>query len=161
VMDWGVAKILSDVPLAEAATAADAGETAAGTVLGTPGYMAPEQAAGEARAIDARTDVYALGALLHFLLAGSPPTAGALPAGTPRPLAAIVRRCLAVSRAERYPSVLDLAADIRAFQAQDPVAAFPEGPLQKAGRVASRYRVPIALVLTYMVMRMALIFWTR
>ena len=160
VMDWGVAKVLSDAGAASASTAVD-GETAAGTVLGTPGYMAPEQAAGDARAIDARTDVYALGGLLHFLLAGSPPTAGPLPRGTPRPLAAIVQRCLAVARTERYASVIDLAADVRAFQAQDPVSAYPEGPLQKAGRVASRYRVPIALVLAYMLMRVGLIFWAR
>jgi len=160
VMDWGVAKVLSDAGVASAATAVD-GETAAGTVLGTPGYMAPEQAAGDSRAIDARTDVYALGGLLHFLLAGSPPTAGPLPRGTPRPLAAIVQRCLAVARTERYASATDLAADVRAFQARDPVSAYPETPLRKARRIVSRYRVPIALVLTYMLIRVALIFWTR
>ena len=161
VMDWGVAKVLADARASGSPVTLEAGDTAAGTVLGTPGYMAPEQAAGDARAIDARTDVYALGALLHYLLAGSPPTAGSLPSGTPRPLAAIVRRCLAVARLERYASVVDLAADIRAFQAQGPVSAYPEGPLQKAGRVVSRYRVPIALVFAYMLMRMALIFWAR
>jgi eukaryotic-like serine/threonine-protein kinase len=160
VMDWGVAKVLSDAGIDSAATAVD-GETAAGTVLGTPGYMAPEQAAGDSRAIDARTDVYALGGLLHFLLAGSPPTAGPLPGGTPRPLAAIVQRCLAVARTERYASVTDLAADVRSFQVRDPVSAYPETPLRKARRIVSRYRVPIALVLTYMVMRLALIFWSR
>jgi len=159
VMDWGVAKVLADASGAPPAPSGDA-ETAAGTVLGTPGYMAPEQAAGDTRAVDARTDVYALGGLLHFLLAGSPPTAGSLPRGSPRPLAAIVRRCLAIARTERYTSVIELAADIRAFQAQDPVAAYPEGPLQKAGRVVSRYRVPIALVLAYMLMRVALLLWT-
>jgi serine/threonine protein kinase len=159
VMDWGVAKVLSEAPIPSGATVVD-GETADGTVLGTPGYMAPEQAAGDSRAIDARTDVYALGALLHFLLAGAPPTAGPLPRGTPRPLAAIVQRCLAVSRGERYASALDLAADVRAFQAHDPVVAYPEGPFRKVGRVVSRYRVPIALVLTYMVIRVALILWT-
>jgi serine/threonine protein kinase len=163
VMDWGVAKVLADPVAGSIAPAGDRAEaeTAAGTVLGTPGYMAPEQAAGDTRAVDARTDVYALGGLLHFLLAGAPPTAAPLPPATPRPLAAIVRRCLAVAREERYAAALDLAADLRALQAQDPVSAYPEGPLRRAERVVSRYRVPIALVLTYMVMRLALIFWSR
>jgi eukaryotic-like serine/threonine-protein kinase len=143
VMDWGVAKVLGD-----------AGFTP-GTVLGTRGYMAPEQAAGGTA--DARSDVHALGAMLHFLLAGAPPGEAALPPGTPAPLAAIVRRSTAESPEARYGSVLALAADVRAFQSRDAVSAYPEGLLGKAGRVASRYRVPIALVLTYMIMRVALI----
>jgi len=160
VMDWGVAKVLSETAVGTGPAAIAGPDTVAGTVLGTPGYMAPEQAAGETRSVDARTDVYALGGLLHFLLAGVPPTEGRLQSDVPRPLAAIVRRCLAAAPGDRYASVLDLAADIRAFAAHEPVSAYPEGPLRKASRVVSRYRVPIALVLTYMIMRVALIFWT-
>ena len=146
VMDWGVARLLAD----------DA--EPAGVVMGTPEYMAPEQAAGGA--VDARTDVHALGAILHFLLAGAPPSEGRLPPRTSPALAAIVRRCVAADPAARYASVVDLAADVRAFQAGEAVAALPEGPLRAAARLASRYRVPIALVLAYMVMRVVLILWT-
>ena len=154
VMDWGVAKVLGDSGLTSGTVRGEEG-TAAGTVLGTRGYMAPEQATGGT--VDARSDVHALGAILHFLLAGGPPGEAALPAGTPAPLLAIVRRCTAESPEARYGSVLALAADVRAFQSRDAVAAYPEGLLGKAGRVASRYRVPIALVVTYMIMRVLIL----
>ena len=157
VMDWGVAKVLGEAAFAAGrAPAGGAGDTAAGAVLGTPGYMAPEQAAGGT--VDERSDVHALGAVLHFLIAGGPPGEAVAPAGTPRALLAICRKCTAASPPDRYPQVGALTADIRAFQSRDAVAAYPEGPIQRAARVASRYRVPIALVVAYMVMRVALIF---
>src|SRR5260370_4012197 len=63
IADFGLAKTLDD----------DASPTLSGSVLGTPSYMAPEQAAGKTREIDARTDVYALGAILYHMLTGRPP----------------------------------------------------------------------------------------
>jgi serine/threonine protein kinase len=146
VMDWGVARLLAD------------GDEPAGVVLGTPGYMAPEQAAGGT--VDARSDIHALGAILHFLMAGEHPGGAGLPPRTPAAVAAIIRRCLAADPAARYASVIDLAADVRAFQAGEAVTAFPESPMRAARRLAFRYRVPIALVVAYMVMRVALILWT-
>ena len=68
-----VAKLL-DFGLVQTATETDDKITQPGAVMGTPAYLAPEQAAGEA--IDGRTDIYALGALAYFLLAGQPPFAG-------------------------------------------------------------------------------------
>jgi serine/threonine protein kinase len=155
VMDWGVAKVLAEPGEAGSVSAPAGGGTRAGTLLGTPGYMAPEQARGGA--VDARSDVHALGAILHFLLAGAPPAEAVLPKGTPPPLAAIVRRATAEDPRDRYASALELAADVRAFASREPVAAYPEGVFGRTRRLASRYRVPIALVLAYMVMRVALI----
>jgi serine/threonine protein kinase len=145
VMDWGIARVLAE--------AAEPG----GTVAGTPGYMAPEQAAGGP--VDARADVHALGGILHFLLADGAPGEAVLPSSVPGPLAAIVARARAADPGSRYAGVADLVADVRAFQAQDAVAAYPEGPLGRAGRFVSRHRVPITLVVAYMVMRVVLIIW--
>ncbi len=81
VMDWGVAKILAsrqeDQPTPGGSGGSLPAGTAHGTVLGTPAYMAPEQARGEVHRIDERTDVHALGAILYFLLSGSPPVPAA------------------------------------------------------------------------------------
>jgi serine/threonine-protein kinase len=137
VLDWGVAKV-------------GEGE-APGTVLGTPGYMAPEQERGEIERIDPRTDVWGLGAILGFLL-----TAGG-EEEVPRPLAAVQQRALAPRPEDRYPSVEALAADLAAYLDGLPVAAYRESLLERAGRFVRRHSIPILLILAYLLMRMTLL----
>jgi eukaryotic-like serine/threonine-protein kinase len=170
VMDWGVAKALDEParPTASGSGArADAASDATnlGTVIGTRGFMAPEQASGR-DSVDERADVYSLGAILVALLArdvatihdGSVRTALEQLA-TPRPLRSICARALAADRDERYPSASELGDDIARYRAGEAVRAHRENAVERAIRVATVYRMPILLVLTYMIMR-ALIAWT-
>jgi serine/threonine protein kinase len=159
VMDWGVARLLdAGEPAAAEVVAARPGLTAAGTVLGTPGFMAPEQAAGGP--LDRRADVYALGALLVFLLTGIEPSA-ATPASrlleqqrdVPPPLRALAARCLADDPARRYAGAGDVAEEIRRYRADARVHAYQEHWRERLARVYRAYRVPILLVLAYLVMR--------
>ena len=161
VMDWGVAKIVGDATLSLGIDSFpgtdDQAEpsTGHGVVLGTPGYMAPEQAAGDPLLVDARADVYAIGAILRDLCGDNTVAAGRHASGeVPRPLAAIIRRAMAPEPGDRYPDVTALARDVAAFRAGDRVSAYAENVLERARRLAIRHSTPIMLVLAYLLMRL-------
>lgn len=145
VLDWGVAR-LTDSGITDAVTGTspsrDGGKrrTAHGTVIGTPAYMPPEQATGT-RSVDVRADVYALGGLLSDLV------------DRPRALVVIAGKARALEPQDRYETVAELAADIRRFLEGGPISAQRERLRDFAARVIRRHRVPILLVLAYLVMR--------
>jgi serine/threonine protein kinase len=141
VMDWGAAQAV--------------GGPAAGAVVGTPGYMAPEQARGEPD-LDGRADVYALGGILHYLLTDRTPGEPG-PRPRPKPLAAVCTKALAADRSERYATAAELGADVARFLAGRRVTAHPETAWDLTRRLAVKYRTALALVFAYLVMRLALL----
>jgi WD40 repeat protein len=160
VIDWGLAKDLradvADDTLPVKAEHGSGSVTIAGSVLGTPAYMAPEQAKGGA--IDERTDVYALGALLYTVLVGNPPYDGTPtkilelvlaepPArvadrqpGVPPDLQAIVERAMSRDPEARYPTALELAADLKRFTTGRLVSAHRYSRAQLFARWVRRHR---------------------
>ena len=185
LLDWGIAKLVDrpastdvaptvegPVTLDDHGAAHDA--TLDGQVIGTPSYMAPEQADGRVDAIDARTDVYGLGAILYEILAGRPPYEGTstrdvlrkvleaepLPPrqfvpSTPKPLEAACLRAMAKRPDDRYPSALALAEDVRRWLADEPVSAYPEPWPTRVGRWARRYRTEVAAAAALLVLAVA------
>ena len=179
VIDWGLAKVVDepDDPDDDAAAAAsmsmgraplaapapgDSLHTRIGTVFGTPGFMAPEQVRGET--VDARSDVYALGATLYYVLAQGPPHAGrtgedmmdaamggpptpiaTLAPGTPRELAAIVDKALAYTDHARYAHAGELAADLMRYLTGQLVASHAYSSLERVTRFVRRNRVAVAV----------------
>jgi hypothetical protein len=168
VIDWGLAKAIGEDddapadPVDPTLAPSDVVETQIGAVFGTPGFMAPEQARGEA--LDARSDVYALGACLYQLLSGRPPHHGtsatevidralttappalaALVGGVPPELVAIVDKALAYEPADRYPDAAALAEDVRRFLAGQLVAAHRYTPRQRLGRFLRKHRAIVGV----------------
>jgi formylglycine-generating enzyme required for sulfatase activity len=139
---------ISDFGLAK--KVADAGQTQSGAVVGTPSYMAPEQAEGLNRQVGPATDVYALGTILYELVTGRPPFRAAtaletllqvaadepvppraLQPSLPRDLQTICLKCLEKTPVRRYATSADLAEDLRRFQAGEPIAARPARALER------------------------------
>jgi serine/threonine protein kinase len=149
VLDWGIARVAGDTDRADGTdrtdTADRSGGTVAGTVLGTPGFMAPEQAQGEVSSVNERTDVYALGAILRAV-AGQ--------GKVPRPLVSVWSMACAADPARRYASAAELAAEIARFLDARPVLAHRETIPEQMGRLYTKYQTPIILVLTYLAMRL-------
>jgi serine/threonine-protein kinase len=179
LLDWGLAKLMDrpgtndeadDDPAATGAwpgagtlPAADPEMTAAGQALGTPGYMAPEQAEGRLNRISRRTDVYGLGAILYEILTDRPPfEAPSIEEvlrqvreqspqpprhfwkKVPRPLEAICLTALAKNPDDRFASVTDLASDVQHWLANEPVSAYREPWIVRVQRWISRNRTLVA-----------------
>jgi tetratricopeptide (TPR) repeat protein len=184
-MDWGLAKVLKPGGVAEAAPPAEAtairtarsgseapaaAQTQAGTVLGTPAYMAPEQARGAAERLDARCDVFGLGAMLCHILTGQPPFRGGSEealrqaqaaelaaafarldgCGADAELVALTKRCLSADPAGRPPDAGALAAELSAYlesvEARLRRAELERGQAQvKAAEERKRRKVQLAL----------------
>jgi tetratricopeptide (TPR) repeat protein/tRNA A-37 threonylcarbamoyl transferase component Bud32 len=154
ITDFGLAKKLDE-----------AGKTGTGAVMGTPDYMAPEQAAGKTSQVGPPADVYALGAILYELLTGRPPFRAETPTVTlqrvihdepvsvrrlnpavPRDLETVCHKCLEKAPGQRYASAEALAEDLRRFQAGEPVGVRPAGLLRRTGKWARRRPSAAALL---------------
>ncbi len=147
VTDFGLAKLLVE----------DVALTQTGAVLGSPGYMPPEQALGRAAEISVRSDVYALGGILYELITGRPPFRAATPLETlklaaeqdpvpprtlnprlPRDLETICLKCLEKDPARRYPTARELADELERCRRDEPIRARAIGPLEKLARWCRR-----------------------
>ncbi len=147
IADFGLAKQLGD----------DSGQTSIGAIMGTPSYMAPEQALGQTDAVGPLSDVYSLGAILYETLSGRPPFRAAsiletleqvrtrepvppaqLQPGVPRDLDTICLKCLHKDPGKRYASALALADDLHRFLEGRPILARPLGPAARVIRWGRR-----------------------
>jgi hypothetical protein len=156
IADFGLAKRLEQ----------DSHQTQSGSVMGTPSYMAPEQAMGAVNEIGPATDVYALGAILYDTLTGRPPFKGVtlldtlaqvrndepappsrLQPRVPRDLETICLKCLEKSPCKRYASALELAEDLRRYQSGEPIQARPMGRAERLWRWCRRNPVAASMIL--------------
>jgi hypothetical protein len=146
ITDFGLAKRLDQV-----------GHTQSGAIMGTPSYMAPEQAAGHVHQIGPAVDIYALGAILYECLTGRPPFKGPtsldtvlqvlerepapirlLNAAVPRDLETIALKCLEKDATRRYARAADLADDLERFRSSEPISARSYNLLDRLARTLER-----------------------
>jgi serine/threonine-protein kinase len=170
VVDWGLAKVVGrDDPTASAeltsrpSSACTSGETQAGTAVGTPAYMSPEQAEGRLEAVGPCSDIYSLGATLYCQLTGRAPIDGANPVeivlraqrgeyvspravnpGIPADLEAIALKAMAARPTDRYGSARALAEDVEHWLADEPVSARREPALPRLARWGRHHRTAVA-----------------
>jgi len=177
VVDWGLAKSLDESPsgdrmLADAdemgfrhdpdATELPDSVTQAGTALGTPSYMAPEQASGNLELVGPAADVYSLGATLFVILTGKTAFSGTIaetldkvrrgdfPAPrtmnseAPAPLDAVVRKAMSLNPTDRYRTALDLAADVERWLSDEPVSCYRDPLPARLARWARRNPARVA-----------------
>lgn len=180
VLDWGLAKVIDAAEDSLANVCVDSPAptnrlaTTVGSVVGTPGYMSPEQASGDQSRLGRHTDVYGLGAILYEILTGRAPHAPAsnesfdsaieriatAPAAkvrtieprAPAPLAAICDKAMAFAPSDRYRHVIDLANDIERYVAGEPVDAFPESYARRLARWINRRRGVAQVLFTGLVL---------
>jgi uncharacterized protein (TIGR03067 family)/prepilin-type processing-associated H-X9-DG protein len=161
ITDFGLAKQFhGDTPVTGHGAA-----TVTGAIMGTPSYMAPEQADGKKRAVGPAADIYALGAILYELLTGQPPFKGDSPMSTaikvvteeplpphrlqprvPRDLETICMKCLEKDPTKRYATAEALAEDLRRFQQNEPISARRVGPIGRMARWLFRHWKSAALI---------------
>jgi serine/threonine protein kinase len=175
VMDWGLAKILqsdaarsseetivSTAPLSDTVAVDTATEitslTQDGMVMGTPGFMSPEQAQGKSSSLDARTDIFSLGKLLEVMVK---PAKSSTAFRFPRVLRAICEKACAENLTDRYGSVSALAADISQYLDGMPVSAHRENLWERTQRFYIRYQAAILLITVYLLMRTLFVFFDR
>ncbi|MFN8058992.1 MAG: serine/threonine protein kinase [Vicinamibacterales bacterium] len=183
VMDWGICRVLSNGDGDAASTLTplgglDGGETAFGSIVGTPAYMSPEQAQGHHASLGPASDQCALGLILQELVtldrpysgstlidvlqqattANRRPIAHAFGDDVPRELAAIITRATAREPERRYPSVAALAQDVRRYMRGEAVDASPDSWWETLVRRLARHRQTVALaVLGFAMVAMAAI----
>ncbi len=165
VMDFGLARLASDA-------AGSLTMTRTGEFIGTPAYAAPEQVRGDVRAIDVRTDVYALGAVLYQALTGrlpfetnvpvqrlleriqfdDPPSPSRVCPALGRELDAVLLKALAKENDERYASVAALADDVRRHLAGQTVSAHAPSRVYRARKFVRRHRVAVAVALGFVIL---------
>jgi serine/threonine protein kinase len=160
VIDWGLAKSLpargneyqhDSKRSTPSSHNGGTGRTLHGAVLGTPGYMAPEQEHGQIESIDQRADVYGLGVLLSMLL----------PVGCPKAIHAVANKARSANAADRYFAVAEMGRDVSCFLDGERVNAFPEGPWDTGRRLIKRHRTFVILITTYLVVRLVLLLLAR
>jgi eukaryotic-like serine/threonine-protein kinase len=170
VMDWGLAKIVAtrvdpdattrDMPNAHLAKAPDiSAVTGYGRVMGTPGYMPPEQARGEVESLDQRSDIFSLGVLLRFLLTQKLATGSS--SRLERTIEAICAQACAQEREQRYATVQQLARDVSRYLDGLAVEAYRENIFEKAARFYRRYQFFILLIAAYLLVRVMLVIFYR